>query len=231
MTDTGDRVLAVIPARAGSRGLPGKHIRLLGGEPVIVHTFRAAADAARVTDILVSTNDPAVRSVAEAFGAPTPFVRPAALSTDQAPTPPVIAHALDWYERSAGARVDIVVTLQPTSPLRSAAEIDAAIALLDDPSVDSAVSVAPIGVAVSALGFDEGGRWRPLMDGGDPRRQASPAALRLTGGIYVSRRHLLDEGRLVGRAAATLLVDRVSGIDVDNADDLREARAAWRRRQ
>lgn len=228
-TSTGG-VLAVIPARGGSRGLPGKHLRPLGGVPLIAHTIRAALDARRVDEVLVSSDDRRIRAVAERHGARAPFDRPAELSTDAAPTAPVVEHAVAWAEER-GWRVSIVVTLQPTSPLRTAAEVDEAVALMDDPALDSVVSVAPTGFPVSVLGVVAAGRWRSLAPANaDARRQAAPEALRLTGGIYVSRRELVRSGRLVGDRVGVLRVGAESAIDIDTADDLRAARLAWRRR-
>ena len=224
--------LAVIPARGGSRGLPGKLLRTLGGVPLIVHTIRAAAAAARLDHVLVSTDDPAIRRVSLGSGADVPFLRPPELSTDEAPTPPVIRHAVEWFEASTGRPVAVVVTLQPTSPLRGADEIDAAVALLDESRVDSAVSISELGLPISVVGQVDGGRWRSLAPAGTaPRRQASPPAMRLTGGIYVSRRELLDRDLLVGDRVAPLVVGPDSAIDIDTADDLSAARAAWRRRR
>lgn len=229
MRSSDRRALAVIPARGGSQGLPGKHLRRLGGLPLIAHSVRAALDARRVGEVIVSSDDAAIRAAAERHGASAPFARPAELATEWAPTAPVVEHAVAWVE-DAGRRVDVVVTLQPTSPLRTAAEIDAAVALLDDPAVDSAIAVTGTGLAVSVLGVSIDGRWRGLdPDGGNVRRQAVPQAMRLTGGIYVTRRAVLRTGRLVGERAATLIVGPDSGIDIDTADDLLAARAAWRR--
>lgn len=228
---TPDRVvLAVIPARGGSRGLPGKHLRRLGGLPLIAHTINAARDAKRVTHVLVTTDDRAIRAAARRFGADAPFVRPAELSTDEAPTEPVVAHAVDWFEADRGTSVDIIVTLQPTSPLRTAEQIDLAIGLLDEREIDSAVSVAPTGLAVSVVGTAVRGRWQALAPRElDARRQSVPQVVRLTGGIYVTRRDVLRGGALTGTATATILVDARSAIDVDSIDDLHAARSAWRR--
>ena len=223
------RVLAVIPARGASRGLPRKPLRLLGGLPLIAHTIRAGRAARRIDHVMVTTDDPAIRSVAVAHGADAPFLRPAALAADTAPTAPAVLHAVAWHEAATGP-VATVVVLQPTSPLRSAAEIDAALALLDDPAVDSAVSVTSTGYPTSVLGSCVDGRWTPLARVADVRRQASPQAYRLTGGIYVTRRALLSETAILGDSVAALVVDAESGIDIDTADDLRLARAAWRRR-
>jgi CMP-N,N'-diacetyllegionaminic acid synthase len=219
--------LAVIPARAGSRGLPKKHLRLIGGEPMIVHTIRAALQARSVDRVIVSTNDEAVARVARRAGAEVPFRRPDALATDHAPTLPVIAHAVGWVE-AHGSSVDVVVTLQPTSPLRDAGQIDAALRLLDGPAVRSAASVAELGLPGTVVGMLSGGRFVPSVESDDARRQTAPAAARLTGGIYVTRRELLAEGRLLDERPAALVVDAGSAIDVDTAQDLAAARRAWR---
>lgn len=223
--------VAVIPARAGSRGLPGKHLRSLGGIPVIVHTIRAALGASRIDRVLVSTNDEAIAAVARRAGAEVPFLRPDELAGDTTPTLPVIRHAVAWLE-AHGATIGTVVTLQATSPLRDAAEIDATVALLDDPAVRSAVTVARVGLPATVIGALRDGRFRAL-DGpssGDARRQAAAPAVRLTGAVYATRRDLLDEGRLVDDAPAALLVEGPSAIDIDDAADLAEARRALRRR-
>jgi CMP-N,N'-diacetyllegionaminic acid synthase len=224
--------LAVVPARGGSRGLPNKLLRRLGGVPLIVHTIRAAAGAHSLDDVLVSTDDPRIRRVARAHGANAPFVRPAELSTDEASTPPVIRHAVEWYEAETGRPVAVAVTLQPTSPLRSAEEIDAAVAMLEETTSDSVVSVADLGVPVSVIGQAQEGRWRSLAPTGTAaRRQEAPPAMRLTGGIYVTRRELVAQSALVGGRVAALVVGEDSAIDIDDADDLRAARRAWSRRR
>lgn len=217
--------VAVIPARAGSKGLPGKHLRLLGGEPLIQHTIRASLAATRIDRTIVSTNDPAIARAARRAGAEVPFLRPDELALDATPTPPVVRHAVEWLE-ATGEHVDVVVTLQPTTPLRQAAEVDLVVALLDDPSIDSAVTVTELGVASSAVGAIVDGRLQLLTRGRDVRRQAVPPAVRLTGGVYVTRRRLLDADRLLGDAPAALVVTGGSSIDIDVADDLRLARRA-----
>jgi CMP-N-acetylneuraminic acid synthetase len=221
--------LAVIPARAGSRGLPGKHLRLIGGVPMVQHTLDAALHARSVDRVVVSTNDPAVARLARRAGAAV-IRRPASLAGDDAPTGPVIRHAMRAAETD-GDRYDLIVTLQPTSPLRTAAQIDAALAALAESGAGSAVSVAPLGVASSVVGWLEAGRFRRGARGAAVRRQASPPAVRVTGGIYVSRRALVERGRLLDDAPLAVVVDEDSAVDVDTAEDLAEARRLWRRRR
>ena len=220
--------VAIIPARKGSKGLPRKHLRLLGGQPLIVHTIQAALAAKRLDRVLVSTDDEEIARVAKRAGAEVPFLRPERLARDDTPTVPVILHAVDWLE-STGADVTLVVTLQPTSPMRGAVDIDAAISLLDDPGVRSAATVTPLSWPASVVGRIKDGVFIPLTSSGDPvRRQVSDRAVRLTGAVYVTRRALLNEGLLLDGSAAASLVDGASAIDIDSAADLAAARRALR---
>lgn len=202
----------------------------IGGVPMIVHTIRAALDAASIDRVVVSTNDAAVARAARRAGAEVPFQRPDALSADDTPTHPVIAHAVQWAE-DAGFPVDLVVTLQPTSPLRTADQIDAAVALVAGP-VRSAVSVAELGVAGTVVGTVADGRFTPALatDSLPASGRTRPTGARLTGGVYVTRRDLLAEGRLLDNQPAALVVDPATAIDIDSAADLAAARGAWRSR-
>ena len=218
--------LAVIPARAGSEGLPGKHLALLGGVPLIVHTIRAAQGATRVDRVLVSTNDPAVARVARRAGAEVPFLRPEDLAKADTPTLPVIQHAVAWLE-AQGEAVEMIVTLQPTSPLRGAAAVDAAIELVHG-GRRSAVSVARLGLPTSVIGGLSDGLFQPVFGLTDTRRQAAPESVRITGAIYVTRRDLLAEGALLDDAPAALVLEGPPAIDIDSAADLAAARRALR---
>jgi CMP-N-acetylneuraminic acid synthetase len=212
--------VAIIPARGGSRRLPRKHLRLLGGQPLLAHTVRAALAAERVDRVIVSTDEPSIARAARRAGAEVPFARPAELAADDAPTLPVIQHAVAWLEER-GQRVEVVLTLQATTPLRPASEIDAVAALLDDAAVRSAVSVSPLDVPPGATGW--------LADGRLLRSVPSDApAVRITGGVYATRRDLLAEGRLLDDCPAAHLSEGAAAIDVDTEADLRAARRAWR---
>lgn len=220
--------VAVIPARGGSRGLPRKHLRLLGGEPLIAHTIRAALGARRVDRVIVSTDDAAIARAARRAGAEVPFMRPKELAGDETLTVPVIQHAVGWLEES-GEQVEVVVTLQPTSPLRDADEIDAVIGLLERAGTGSAVSVAPLDLAASVVGWLEADRFvTALPPGGDRRRQTAPPAVRITGGVYATRRDLLAAGELLDECPAAFVVEGPSGIDIDTEADLAQARRALR---
>jgi len=221
--------IAIIPARGGSRELPGKNLRTIAGRPMIAHTVAAAMAARLVDRVVVSTDSPRIASAARDAGADVPFLRDPSLATDESATIDVVRDAVRWLE-AEGARVDEIVTLQVTSPFRKGQHIDAAIAAMRAERADSAVSVATIEQPISVLGYLDGdGRFVRLMPMADQRRQVSPQAVRLTGAIYVTTRPLLDEMRLVGDRPAALLLGGAEAIDIDTVADLARARRASRR--
>ena len=131
-------VLAIIPARGGSRGIKNKNLSELSGHPLISWTIKAAQQAALVTRVIVSTDDQEIASVAKDYGAEVPFIRPSSISTDTADAASVVRHACEWAI-SSGNKFDMVCYLQPTSPLRHSKDIDAAIAKMTE--ADTVVSV------------------------------------------------------------------------------------------
>ena len=215
--------VAIIPARGQSTALPRKNLRRLDGRPLIAYTIDAARAASLVDRIVVSTDDDAIASAALTAGAEVPFRRPSRLATDTAPTVDAVLHAVDELERS-GAKLDDVVTLQPTSPFRTGRMIDDAISLMRRVGADSAVSVAALDAPISVLGYLDNGAFVTLARLADGRRQAAPTAYRLTGGIYVTSRNLLRTGVLVGGRPAAIVLDGLAAMDIDTKEDLEAAR-------
>lgn len=204
------RVLAVVPARGGSKGLPGKNTRPLAGLPLIVHSIRAAGLTPSVTRCVVSTDDEEIARVAREHGGDVPWLRPAELATDDAPMAPVLRHALEAVEAEEGERYDVVVLLDPTSPTRVPAEIESAVDLLAaEADLDGVISVSepsfnPLWVGVRPSGADERVLERFFPEGtGVVRRQDVPRYLRINGNFYVwtadfvrrLRDSWFDEGR------------------------------------
>jgi CMP-N,N'-diacetyllegionaminic acid synthase len=218
-------ILAVIPARGGSRGLPRKNLRRVGGKPMIAHTIEAALASRHVDQVVVSTDDAEIAQVATRYGASVPFVRPAHLARDDTATAPVVEHAVRHVE-AAGGQVDVVVTLQPTSPFRDASAIDQAIELRERAAAESAVSVAAVGLPASIVGglIDDRFRPLPLPPGTDLRRQAAPPSVHLTGAVYVTTRRLLAAGRLFDEQPVALVTSGAAALDVDDLADLQRAR-------
>ncbi len=132
--------IAVIPARGGSKGLPGKNTRLLAGKPLVAWSVEQALESGRIDCVHVTTDDPAIAEVARAHGADVPYLRPAELAQDTTPTEPVMTYALDWYERAART-FDAVVLLQPTSPLRLPGTLAAALEAFERHRVESLLGV------------------------------------------------------------------------------------------
>jgi N-acylneuraminate cytidylyltransferase len=137
-------ILAIIPARGGSKGIPRKNIRPFYGYPLIAYSIAAAQQAKRAMRVLVSTDDKEIAAIARDWGGEVPFLRAAALAQDDTPDLPVFQHALDWLAKEQNYHPEIVVQLRPTSPLRPKDCVDAALqVLLDHPDADSVRGVVP----------------------------------------------------------------------------------------
>ncbi|MBU0596315.1 acylneuraminate cytidylyltransferase family protein [Candidatus Bipolaricaulota bacterium] len=189
-------VLAVVTARGGSKGIPGKNIRCVAGKPLIAWTLDCAARSERVGRILVSTDSEAIADVAREWGAEVPFLRPEELAQDDSPHVPVLLHALDWLQRNEDFCPDHVLLLQPTSPLRSTQDIDGAIALAAEKGADAVVSVSE---ALSHPRYlrsvaEDGRLLSPDCEEGEylPRQSLRPAYV-LNGAIYLVRSTVLRE--------------------------------------
>lgn len=189
----GKRVLALIPARSGSKGLPGKNIRPLGGKPLLAWPIAAARASRYVDDVVISTDSAEFARIAEAHGARAPFLRPAELAADTAPSIGFILHALDTLE-AAGNKFSYLVLLEPTSPLTEATDIDAAIEKLDaaGDKADALVGVASMATQHPAffVRIDQSGRISPFAAanfGNLPRRQDLEPVFCLDGSLYLSK--------------------------------------------
>ena len=135
------KIVGVIPARSGSKGIPNKNIKPLAGRPLIYYTIQAGLESRLLNRLLVSTDSPEIEDIAKGYGAEVPFLRPAELAQDDTPRLPVVQHAARYLEKTEGYKPDIMVTLQPTSPLRRAEHIDAAIDMLISTKADRVLSV------------------------------------------------------------------------------------------
>jgi CMP-N,N'-diacetyllegionaminic acid synthase len=186
------KILAVIPARGGSKGLPGKNIRPLLGKPLIAHTITLASQLSTNVRFIVSTDDPSIAEVARDAGADVPFIRPAELANDTAPMSVVLRHALEAMEDIDGVTYDMVLLLDPTSPTRLATDIEEAIAVLGkSQELDGVIAVSepsfnPIWVGVKPQAQDSSTLERYFTEGtGVIRRQDVPRFLRINGSFYV----------------------------------------------
>jgi CMP-N,N'-diacetyllegionaminic acid synthase len=212
--DTDGPTLAIIPARGGSKGVYRKNLRELAGKPLLVHSIEHAQATSQIDAVIVSTDDEEIASVAIAAGAEV-VRRPAALARDETPTLPVLVHVL---EQLSGARSpNRVVTLQPTSPLRRAEDLSAAIELLISP-YDSVVGVCPAEHSPYKMFNIREDALTPLIPGSPPGtpRQRLPVAYRENGAVYVTRRTVLMDARSIwGARTRPYVMDVESSIDID----------------
>jgi CMP-N,N'-diacetyllegionaminic acid synthase len=223
-------VLAVIPARGGSKGIARKNLIELGGHPLLAWTIRAAQAAKSLDRVVVSTDDPEIAETALRYGAEVPFQRPAGLALDCTPDLPVFVHALEWFDRNEGYRPELIVHLRPTTPFRKPEDIDRAVGLLrerdDADSVRSVVVPFQNPFKMWRLGGD--GCLVPLIALDEPEaynlpRGLLPVVFWHNGYIDVVRREtILGSLSMTGRRILPLL-GAEEWIDIDGLDVLRYA--------
>jgi CMP-N,N'-diacetyllegionaminic acid synthase len=224
-------VLAIIPARGGSKGLPGKNLAELGGVPLIEWSIRSALDSLLVTRVVVSTDSEEIALVARAAGAEVPWLRPSELAADDTADLPVFVHALEsLYPQSE--QPELVVHLRPTVPVRPAGIIDRSIAMLRDcPNADSLRSLSPAAKSPFKMWhLTSEGMLEPLVGTWEDEwfnqpRQALPAAWVHNGMIDVIRPAVIHSGSMSGRKIIPLFEDTIPVIDIDSAADLDSAAA------
>ena len=233
------KVLGIITARGGSKGIPGKNLKLLAGRPLLDYSIDAANDTP-LDRLILSTEDARIANAARSMGCEVPFMRPAELARDETPHLPVIQHAVKWLEDHEGYRPDIVLTLQPTSPLRSAADIAAALRMLELSGADSVVSVTEVTAhahPMRMLKVDEHG-FAKLFATGEPvrkrinRRQDLPKAWVMNGAIYACRTEVLfaAEPSLYGDRVVAYPMPPERSISIDDLEDWAAAERAIERR-
>lgn len=190
-------ILAVIPARGGSKGLPGKNTRLLSGLPLIAHSLQLAKLCPEISRCIVSTDAAAIRDVALAHGGDVPFLRPAELAGDDTPMTPVLQHALREIERAEGRRYGSLLLLDPTSPGRLPDDVTRAVAMLEtDAQAQGVMSCSKPTFNPFWVGVVEKDRYlAPAFPGPEyARRQDVPTFLRINGALYLWRRDFIERG-------------------------------------
>jgi CMP-N,N'-diacetyllegionaminic acid synthase len=221
-------MLAIIPARGGSKGLPGKNLKLLHGKPLIAYTIAAALEAKHIDRVVVSTDSEEIAGVASAYGAECPFLRPAHLSSDQARGIDVYRHMITALEEAAvnkkEFRIPAFVALQPTSPLRTAEDIDNAVQLFIDKDADTVISYCreyhPIRwhKYLRADGrFEE--IFGNIFEAQQQNRQEERPSYYPNGAIYILKRDMLDRENYYTEQSFAYLMDRDRSVDIDSQDD------------
>lgn len=217
------RVLAVVPARGGSKGIPGKNLRMIGGMSLLHRAIGVALESAYVDHVVVTSDDETILRHAEELSGVKTLVRPAELAADDSAMWPAVVHAIEHSEPA-----ELVVLLQPTSPLRLASDVDEAIELLHTRDVTSVVSVSPVTKSpywMYTLAAD--GRMRPILPPNDATsRQQLPEVHVVNGAVYVvDTEHLRRTRRFVDDDTLAVVMPPERSVDVDTLLDLAIAEA------
>jgi CMP-N,N'-diacetyllegionaminic acid synthase len=226
-------VLGLVPARGGSKGLPDKNIRPLAGRPLVGYAAEAARGSGVIDRLVLSTDSEAIAAAGRAAGLDVPFMRPSELAGDETPMFAVIEHALAALG-SSGWQAEMVVLLQPTSPLRTARHIRDAVTLLRDTDADSVVTVVevPRHLSPDYVMRIEDGVLKPFLPDGDrvTRRQDARPAYAREGTVYACWRRTIETfGNIYGQDCRPLLVDASESLSIDSAADWDAAERRLRR--
>lgn len=233
-------ILAIIPARGGSKKVPGKNIRPLAGKPMIAYAIEEAKRSRQITRVIVSTDDEAIADAARTAGAEVPFMRPAELGGDRVTDLPVFQHALRWLEENEDYRPELVVHLRPTAPLRRAEHMDEGIdLLLASPEADAVRSVMPATQHPHKMWQFDGAKMRPFMptltmadEQFNQPRQALPPAFIQNGSVDVVRREVIsDKGSMTGAVVLGMVMDELDSVNVDQEEDFLLAEVLLQRRR
>ncbi|KAF0144491.1 MAG: N-acylneuraminate cytidylyltransferase [Nitrospirae bacterium] len=222
----GNSILCIIPARGGSKGLPGKNIKKLSGKPLIAYSIEQAKGAKYVDRIIVSTESRKIADIARRYGAEVPFMRPRKLATDDCSIIDVLLHAMDWMENKGKFKFDILVLLHATAPLRTTEDIDNSIKLLVDKKADNVFSVTeahrnPYFNMVEVL---DDGAVRRVKRGSFVTRQSAPRVFDMNASIYVWWRDVLRKGKSVFlKKSHVYVMPRERSVDIDDYLDFRIA--------
>jgi len=228
------RVVGVVTARAGSKGIPGKNTRPLAGKPLILYVIEAALASRAFDRVILSTDDAVAADIAKANGCDVPFMRPAELATDATPHLPVMQHALAWLRDRQGYTPDAVMTLLPTAPLCQPAHFRQAIALQQSTGADSVIGVDELPAhfnPMRVVTVDAEGWARLFVDGAPVkrrpgRRQDMPPAWVMNGAIYLFKTELLFdavEPNLYGDRVAAMVMPQPYGLNIDDPEDFEHA--------
>ena len=228
-------VLALIPARSGSKSVPHKNIRPFAGKPMLAHSIEHAHAARCIDRVIVSTDSERYAEIAREYGAETPFLRPAELAADDSTDLVVFRHALDWLREHEHWQPDIVVHLRPTYPTRNPADIDRVVEILRaDETLDSVRTVAPAPATPFKMWLrDADGLLTPVIDRGDeaynmPRQALPPVFLQNACIDAVRSRVILEQHSMTGRRIYGYVLDE--NLDIDTMEDLEVALASMETR-
>lgn len=221
-------MIAIIPARGGSKGLPGKNIKELCGKPLIAHTIEAALNAKGIDRVIVTTDSEEIAVVAQRYGAEVPFMRPAELAGDTSSAIDVYLHAVSFLEKHSGKEIEQFMVLLPTTPLRNAGHIESALKRFADTKAETLISMKEADVPISwYYAMNEEGRVKNLginAENAVANRQVNEKHYIPNGAIYILNKKLLHEKRTYYcENTVAYLMDAEDSIDIDHALDFKIA--------
>ena len=224
-------MIAIIPARGGSKGLPGKNIMPLNGKPLIAYAVEAGLKSKYIDRVIVSTEDEEIARIAVQYGAELPFMRPAELATDTAMAVDNYIYTIGRLEKESGKPIDAFVVLQPTSPLRIAEDIDGAVELFMQKDADSVVSYCQEDHPITWHKYlDEEGRFVNLFEVSLKNRQDFRVSYYPNGAVYVFKTAIIRERKYFTDKSYAYVMPKSRSVDIDTIDDLEYAEFLLRRR-
>ena len=213
-------MIAIVPARGGSKGLPGKNIKLLNGKPLIAYTIEAAKQSKYITEVIISTDDQAIYDVAIKHGAKKTFLRPKHLAEDDSLAVDNYIYTLDRLKEEFNYNIDNFIVLQPTSPLRSAEDIDHAIELFKAKGADSVISYTKEYHPISwHKHINESGHFENIFPDNMLNRQANRESYYPNGAIFIFSLDLIQKKQYYSDKSYAYLMPRTRSIDIDDSDD------------
>ncbi len=214
------KLLGLIPARGGSKGIPHKNIIDLCGKPLISYSIQAALNSRYIDSVIVSTDDEDIAGISRTYGAEVPFMRPAVLASDTSKTVDAVLHSIQWL-KSAGRTYDTLILLQPTQPLRTSADIDSAITEYMDKDCTSLVSVSVVNDNPLLIRSIRNGLLVPLLSSTSTcRRQDMPEYYRVNGCIYINEISGITPETSFNDNLLPFIMDRSHSVDIDEYCDL-----------
>lgn len=217
------KILGVIPARGGSKGIPKKNIRLLADKPLIAYTIECGLRCKLITDLVVSTDDEEIRDIARQEGAQVPFLRPPELATDMALAIPTIQHAVREMERIKKGNYDVIVMLQPTTPLRTPEDLSEALQRLIESDADGIISVVDVDNwhPMKMKRFENDylvDYEKPPME--NPPRQILPKVYMVNGAIYATKRDIfMNQSTFRGKKCLGYIMPQERSVNIDGEID------------
>lgn len=230
----GNRIVCIIPARGGSKGLKGKNIKDLLGKPLIAYSIEQARESKYIDRIIVSTDSLEISDIAKLYGADVPFIRPEELATDNSNTIDVLLHAVDWLEKNEKYLFDILVLLHATTPLRSVEDINNCIELLVEKNADNVFSVmeAHRNPYFNMVEVGDDGIVTLVKKGDYTTRQSAPKVYDMNASIYVWWKDVLkDERKIFLKKSHIYVMPKERSIDIDDDLDFKIAEFLCMNRQ